>query len=117
VFVPKLIPPDVKAQVRRLRAEGLSINRIATQLGIAKSSVSGLVRDIPLKPEQQKLLRRSETARAQRRQAQLVGRSFAQLNDPDYAAGVMLYWAEGAKARNHAHIANADAELLRLWLG
>lgn len=51
-----------------------------------------------------------------RRTAQLMGRAFAEIGDADYNAGVMLYWAEGAKSRNQAKIANSDAELLRVWL-
>jgi hypothetical protein len=31
------------------------------------------------------------------------------------AAGCMLFWAEGSKARNHAEIVNADPEVIRLF--
>lgn len=129
--MPKLIPEETKRRARELRRQGVSVNAIATQLGLAKSTVSLLVRDIPLTEAQQVALdlanpvrnRRigqlawSRKNRDRRRTAQLMGRKLAELGDPDYTAGVMLYWAEGAKARNQANIANSDPELLRLWLG
>lgn len=128
-FVPKLIPAETKEHGRQLRAEGYSINRIAALTGMAKSSVSLLVRDVPLTAEQEAAfagashrkralghLRWSESCRQRRREAQLMGRALAELNDPSYTAGVMLYWAEGSKGRNSAKIANSDPDLLRMWL-
>ena len=129
--MPRLLPDEKKEQARELRRQGVSINGIATQLGMAKSTVSLLVRDIPLTEAQQVALdlanpvrnRRigqlawSRKNRDRRRMAQLMGRKLAELGDADYAAGVMLYWAEGTKDRNHARIANSDPELLRMWLG
>lgn len=110
-----------------MRREGYSINRIATATGIAKSTVSLLVRDVPLTVAQREALhsmeprRRghrawSDQCRRHRRGAQLAGRALAQLNDAEFNAGVMLYWAEGSKSRNQAKISNADPDLLRLWL-
>jgi len=32
------------------------------------------------------------------------------------AAGSMLYWAEGDKARNQARLSNSDPELLRFFV-
>lgn len=37
------VPPEVKARVQSLRAEGLTIEQIATRLGIAKGTVGNLV--------------------------------------------------------------------------
>jgi hypothetical protein len=37
--------------------------------------------------------------------------------DTSYAAGCMLYWAEGSKQRNVLAIANADPELLVCFVG
>ena len=94
---------------------------------MAKSTVSVLVREVPLSEAHSEHLRslrplgrghfaRSRNCRAQRHNAQLAGRALAQLNAADYTAGVMLYWAEGSKSRNQAKMTNADPDLLRLWL-
>jgi transposase-like protein len=39
---------DVRAQARVLREQGLDLARIAAELGVSKSSVSGWVSDVPL---------------------------------------------------------------------
>jgi hypothetical protein len=57
-------------------------------------------------------IRRSERARAVRRGYQEEGRRLARERDGSYAAGCMLYWAEGAKQRNSLKITNADPEVL-----
>ena len=127
--MPRLIPAEKKLEARRLRAEGVSVNQIASRLGIAKSSVSLLVRDIPLTDTQRARLTGnseyhrvlgqmtwSRTCRERRARAQEHGRALARFADPGFIGGVMLYWAEGAKSRNQAKITNADAEVLRQWL-
>ena len=38
------------------------------------------------------------------------------INDPLWLAGVVLYWAEGAKTRNDLRLANADPRALRLFV-
>lgn len=138
MVVSKIIQPEVKDEARRLRLEGLSVGRIAARLGIAKSTTSLLVRDIPLTDTQRSQLeaasavspasagRRlgqltwSRQCRAHRRGAQLMGRELARLGDPEFAAGCMLYWAEGSKSRNQVALANADPHLVAFfvrWLG
>lgn len=125
--MPRLIPAETKNKARRLRREGRSINNIASECNIAKSSVSRLVRDLPLTDDQQLALtgagRRSlaranwsRQCRASRRTAQLAGRALAQLEAGDYAAGVMLYWAEGSRSRNVAALTNSDAGMLRFFV-
>lgn len=47
-----------REEARRLRAEGLTLNAIAARLGVAKSSVSVWVRDIPGPPQHRKNRRR-----------------------------------------------------------
>jgi transcriptional regulator with XRE-family HTH domain len=119
-------------EARRLRREdGLSVREIQRRLNVAKSSVSLWVRDVPLTAEQLERLRRSngrhprqlkaakrnaELARGRRRAYQAEGRALARRGDVRHAAGCMLYWAEGDKNRNAARIANADPEVLRLFV-
>lgn len=108
-----------------MRAEGCSVKEIAATLGIARSSASTWVRDVPLGPEQRaRLIYRSrlgpiiaaelKAARARdvRRGHQEEGRRLARERGPDYAAGCMLYWAEGSKARNSVELVNADPEVI-----
>jgi transcriptional regulator with XRE-family HTH domain len=118
---------------RTLRQEqGLSIKAIAARLGVSVSSVSLWVRDVPLSPEQEAALEASNPIRsrqhlgaknnslrrrAERRAAQEHGRELARTGDPDFIAGCMLYWAEGAKNRNVASVTNSDPDLLATFTG
>jgi transcriptional regulator with XRE-family HTH domain len=115
-------------KARELRSQGWSVREIEQHLGVARSSVSTWVRDIELGPDELRRLaertrlgpivaaeRKATAARAMRRGYQQKGRLLARANDPSYAAGCMLYWAEGEKARNYAAISNSDVELLRLF--
>jgi hypothetical protein len=116
---------DERLRAREMRAEGCSVKEIAATLGVARSSASTWVRDVPLGPEERaRLIYRSrlgpivagelKAARARdvRRGYQDEGRRLARERGPDYAAGCMLYWAEGAKGRNSLQIVNADPEVL-----
>jgi len=116
-------------EARRLRRERkISIKQIADQLGVAKSTVSIWVRDLPLSENRMKELNirhkikggknRALIARNQRRQYQLVGYEMARnlKNDPLFVGGCMLHWAEGAKDKNSLRICNTDPHLLRLWI-
>jgi hypothetical protein len=40
-------------------------------------------------------------------------RALAQGGDPEFAAGCMLYWAEGSKTHNVARLSNSDPEVVR----
>jgi transcriptional regulator with XRE-family HTH domain len=116
---------DEQRRARELRAQGWSVKEIERELGVARSSVSLWVRHVPLGPEQrQRLVERirlgpvvaaelkAERARAVRRGYQEEGRVLVRERGADYLAGCMLYWAEGAKARNTAQLVNSDPALL-----
>lgn len=121
-----------QAEAKRLRREGHTIPEIAKQLGVSKGSVSAWVRGIVLtEDEKQKLLENKERARMVSRFAggkrnrekhlelrkayQEAGRIKAQEGSRLHLIGCMLYWAEGAKRRNHLHFVNSDVEMLRLF--
>jgi transcriptional regulator with XRE-family HTH domain len=117
-----------RIQARRLRAQGCSIKEIQQLLGVSRSSVSLWVRDVPLTPEQQAaLIERirlgpmragvASAARARERRAafQEHGRLRARDASTVYAAGCMLYWAEGGKRRNSVHLTNADPQVLAFF--
>jgi hypothetical protein len=56
--------------------------------------------------------RQAAAARAVRKSYQDAGRLLARKRDSSYAAGCMLYWAEGDKQRNSVRLSNADPEVL-----
>jgi transposase-like protein len=114
----------LRIEARRLRQEqGKTLDEIALALGVAKSTVSGWVRDIELTPAQIAAINvnkriygnqqrgaevNRERARELRLKQQLAGRLKAREGRPLHMAGCMLYWAEGAKERNGIHFSNSD---------
>lgn len=110
----------------------MSLKRIAARLGVSVGSVHLWTKDIDLTEEQQLRNREreqanrrsfgrrsaawSERCRVRRRGYQSEGRTRARIGgDPLHHAGCMLYWAEGAKERNSAKLANSDPHMLRLY--
>lgn len=122
-----------RERARRLRREqGLPIKHIARLVGVAQSSVSVWVRDVPLAPEQLEVLRQmnpaynrqlrgatrnAERARAQRLRYQAEGRGLAWRAGRLHVAGAMLYWAEGDKSsKNTARLSNSDPDVLVMFV-
>lgn len=117
---------------QKLRMQGLSIGEIAKELNVAKSSVSGWVRNIEITLEQkQRLMHRTISPNAAkgnkarslkckelRQQYQLNGKILAEKmnNNMLFHNGCMLYWCEGAKCRNGAKLSNSDPYILKLWM-
>jgi hypothetical protein len=114
-----------------MRAEGVSIARIHSALGVAKSTVSVWVRDIPLDEEHRRALEAANPAlngrevgqrawsracRELRIRAQRHGRELARQGDPLHCAGCMLFWGEGSKQRNGVAFTNSDIEMMRFFL-
>lgn len=60
--------------------------------------------------------RKAAAAREIRRGHQEEGRRLAREHDASYAAGCMLFWAEGSKARNYVKLTNSDPDLLACFL-
>jgi hypothetical protein len=125
--------PEKRADARRLRLKGEPIKRIATELSVSPSSVHWWTKDIELTPEQrvrnlrgplgpqnpERVARRAaawaEVCRQRRRESQTDGRRRARQGDPIHQAGCMLYWAEGAKARNVLMFANSDVHMVAFF--
>jgi hypothetical protein len=117
-------------ELRRHRA--MSIKEIARTVGVAPSTASLWVRDVPLTDEQLESLRQrnpaynrqlrgatrnAERGRARRLEYQAEGRRLAAVGDPLHVAGTMLYWAEGDKgSKNCARLSNSDPEVLRFFM-
>lgn len=70
--------------------------------------------DSPVSPRTRDCRRREEIARVR-----AAARSRAEhllADHPMWVAGVVLYWAEGAKSRNRVSLANSDPRTLRLFV-
>jgi hypothetical protein len=107
--------------------------RIAAELGVSVGSAFLWTSDIELTEEQLARNRRGSAGRQNpesqrrraaawvarsreaRRQSQLDGRLAAREGDPLHLAGCMLYWAEGARARNTVGFSNSDPCMVVLF--
>src|SRR5262245_60650922 len=122
---------ELRLEARALRQGGMSVRNVAKTLQVAKSSVSMWVRDIVLTDEQVAVLKANQglyaaqnsgaqsnraKARTSRMLFQEEGRARAKEGSALHLAGCMLYWAEGAKARNKVHFVNTDPNMLLLFL-
>ncbi len=116
---------------RQLRVGGMSVRDIAKELGVSKSSVSMWVRDIELTEAQIANLKENqyrygaqnkgarvnlEKSRIQRVAFQNAGRERAKTGSRLHLTGCMLYWAEGAKARNGIYFANSDPNMMTIFI-
>jgi transcriptional regulator with XRE-family HTH domain len=117
-----------RLRARELRASGYSVKEIERALGVARSSVSRWVADVPLGEEERRALaervkegrlqaaeRKAARARAERLKHQDAGRRRAREGDASYVSGCMLYWAEGEKSLNRVGIVNSDPGLLSFF--
>jgi len=113
-----------------LRRLGLSYGEIMDLIPVKKSTLATWSRDVRLSEEKMQAIRaRSgsregiprDTNRKRRIEISLVRvDALSQIpdlmTDPLWVAGAVLYWAEGAKTRNHLELANADPRALRLFI-
>jgi len=125
--------PAEKAKARMLRAQGVSMKRIASRVGVSVNSVYRWTTDIKLSPEQiernrsgptgpqgaeavaARARRWSEVCRERRREYQAEGRRQASRGGALHEAGCMLYWAEGKKGRNRVSMCNSDVRMLEFF--
>ncbi|MCI4064168.1 helix-turn-helix domain-containing protein [Micromonospora sp. R77] len=128
---------DLRAEALALRAEGLSVNAIAEQLGVAKSTAYQWVRHLPLDPDDAAERRRARSkvmtdarwaahreaqnaamAAERARGAEVVG----SLGERDtLLLGAAIYWCEGGKSKpwrqqDRLQFINSDPGLLALFL-
>ena len=128
---------ELRARARELREQGLDYDRIAAKLGVAKSSVSLWVRDLP-RPErlsyEECRKRGAEGVRrywakerpireAQREAVRAAAASqIGALTDREILiAGAIAYWCEGAKNKPHMRqdrviFTNSDPALIRFFM-
>lgn len=126
---------QLKTKAVELRKMGNSYKDILSQISVAKSTLSSWLKDLPVTPEEKKLLRertdsniskgRIKSATANRRnrlererklfdQAKIEFETFKQ--DPMFFVGVGLYWAEGSKRTSTFQFMNSDPEMIVFML-
>jgi hypothetical protein len=129
----RMTKPTEHQLAREFRRSGMPYKRIASRIGVSASSVHAWTKDIELTEEQKSfnlrgprgpqdpmvVRRRAESWAARCRAARLAsqedGRRTASEGDQLHHAGCMLYWAEGAKARNTIKFANSDPQMVLLF--
>jgi transcriptional regulator with XRE-family HTH domain len=129
---------STRAEAERLRAEGRSVDEIAAQLGVAKSTAYQWVRHLPLNPDEATAQRRRAHSKAMtdaRWSAYREARDGARAAERERAAGVVgalddrdllvlgaaIYWCEGSKSKpwrsqDRLEFVNSDPALLALFL-
>jgi hypothetical protein len=109
------------------------MKRIAAAVGVSVATVHAWTHDIEISEEQrrhnlfgprgpqspERIAKRvaswKRVNRERRLRFQAEGRAKAREGDSLHIAGCMLYWAEGAKARNTLTFANSDAHMVRFF--
>lgn len=112
-----------QAEARRLRASGMTLADIASQLHVSKISVSLWARDVEFMPLPRTRARRREPNVLQRRKAEEIERLRAEgvarigvLSDHAFlVAGAALYAAEGDKQDHMVGFSNTDPRMVRFF--
>lgn len=119
---------EEQEQARRLRAQAWTLQEIADELGVAKSSVSLWVRDVAFDPTDRRSVTTGRRPRGvdhplrRRKLAEIAacdawGRDqVGALSDRDLLiAGTALYAGEGSKRDGHVGFANTNAGMMLLF--
>ncbi|KKS31663.1 MAG: hypothetical protein UU93_C0015G0002 [Candidatus Amesbacteria bacterium GW2011_GWA2_42_12] len=127
---------ELKNKAIELRKQGFSYSEIIKQISVAKSTLSGWLRDVGLsKRQKQKLTKKKLEAALRGGKARKDNRIFItkkiyeeskkDIGDISrrelWLMGVMLYWAEGHKEKEYrpgsgAQFTNSDPKMIRLFL-
>ncbi|TSC89051.1 MAG: hypothetical protein G01um10143_432 [Parcubacteria group bacterium Gr01-1014_3] len=128
---------DPKTQAIILRRRGLTYSEILAQIPVAKSTLSSWLHSVALAKQTHRRLtkkkilaqQRGAIARHQQRLTlmdQIKNEAFQEMrelnNDHLWLAGIMLYWAEGSKAKEHlvsqqVNFNNSDPKMIKVFLG
>lgn len=124
---------DERNKAIELRKNGVAMGEIAERLGVAKSSVSYWVRDIPLTQTQRNKLnakghsvdaiekrRISRLRNLQTKRNEIIESAKIEAEtlstNPLWCVAVSMYWGEGGKTQNMARIANSDPAVVTLMM-
>lgn len=112
-----------KERARDLRAESWTLQEIAAELGVSRSSVSVWVRDVRFEPKPRhrpifrspSSLHLAKLAQIEEMNALGVARIGVLSDDAFLAAGVALYAGEGSKWKGCAKFANSDPHMIAMY--
>ncbi len=127
---------DLHETAVAMRKEGRSYREIQAVVGVAKSTLSLWLRDVPLSEEQQRALAdrgpsstranaAAARANATRRRSVVQAQAKAQITHSSeselFVAGVVAYWAEGSKNKpwrfgQGTVLVNSDPGLIQLFI-
>jgi len=113
-----------------LRRQGLSYGEIMDLINVKKSTLATWCREVELTQDQIEAIRERRAQipgipvdtnwrrREEIQELRAVARDLVSelATDPLWVAGLVLYWAEGAKTRNFVSMANTDPRALRLFI-
>ncbi len=113
-----------------LRRLGLSCGEIMDLIDVKKSTLATWCREVRLSSEQIEAIKKRRAQipglprdtnwrrRGEIQELRAVARDLVPelATDPFWVAGLVLYWAEGAKTRNFVSMANTDPRALRLFV-
>ena len=107
---------------RDLRAQNLTLQAIADQLGVSKSSVSLWVRDVPFTPSKRQYGPNRPNRLHDEKLAQIAALDAAGIDrigllsdDAFLAAGIALYAGEGGKTDGEVRFANTDPAMMSFF--
>jgi hypothetical protein len=114
---------ELHEKARVLRAEGRTLVDIATELGVAKSSVSLWVREVPFEPRTRRASvdRRphpqhlAKLAEIEACNLEGIGRIGTLSDEAFLAAGAALYAGEGSKTQAKVTFANTAARMIAFF--
>jgi AcrR family transcriptional regulator len=111
---------EQQEQARAMRARNMTLQDIATELGVSKSSVSLWVRDVEFTPSKRRsgpqrrpnALREAKLAQIAAMNAQGIERIGTLSEAAFLIAGVALYAGEGSKRDGSVNFANTDERMI-----
>jgi len=126
---------EKKQKAIKLRKQGCSYSEIREEVDVPKSTLSGWVSNINLTKKQLKRLKnkmkegrdrarykaikahRKKRKKREEKAKEKARETFAEyMNDPLFAVGLALYWAEGAKKNHCASFMNSDPEMCQVMM-
>src|SRR4029079_5211886 len=114
---------EQQEQARRMRARNMTLQAIASELGVAKSSVSLWVRGVSFMPSKRRTgpqrrphpMHEAKLAQIAALNAEGIERIGTLSEAAFLAAGVALYAGEGSKTEGCVRFANSDPAMIRFF--
>lgn len=126
---------DLYNRAVEMRKEGYSYNLISDELGVAKSTLSGWLRDVPFAeyhPHVQQRMQAATQAMAEARKKKAATLRAEARDEADkevtefllqgldtrdlFLMGLIAYWAEGSKSHSIISLTNSDPGIIQLFV-